>query len=129
MSDKPDIAAVLRYYGADDVPENYRYRPMLCPFHDERNASASVNTDEGKFRCFVCDIKGDAIDVVKWRENLEYLSAVGFLEGTIGISCDGLSSVASKPSARRPVFGESRPNERGSAKVPNRVRRKPRPWA
>lgn len=126
--DKPDIAALLHHYGATDVPESDRFRPMLCPFHDERRPSATVNTDENRFRCFVCDVNGDSIDVVRWRENLDYPSALDFIETIIGISVDQLSRGVVRDTRRRPIFGEPRANEGNSTTFPPRVRRKPRPW-
>ena len=33
----------------------------LCPFHDERTPSFSVNAEEKLFYCFGCQAKGDAI--------------------------------------------------------------------
>ncbi len=33
----------------------------LCPFHDDKNPSMSVNVEKGIFTCFSCGTKGDAI--------------------------------------------------------------------
>jgi DNA primase len=37
----------------------------LCPFHDERTPSFSVNAEEKLFYCFGCQAKGDAIGFVE----------------------------------------------------------------
>lgn len=36
----------------------------LCPFHEDRNPSLSVNPESGKFFCFGCQEKGDLFDLV-----------------------------------------------------------------
>lgn len=65
---KPPIADVLTHYGANRVPTGHRWKPMLCVLHDERRPSASVNTEENKFRCFVCDFYGDSFDLIARKE-------------------------------------------------------------
>jgi DNA primase len=48
----------------------------LCPFHDERTPSFSVNADKKVYYCFGCQESGDAIDFVKATEGLEFREAV-----------------------------------------------------
>jgi DNA primase len=48
----------------------------LCPFHDERTPSFSVNAEKGVYYCFGCGIAGDAIDFVKETEALDFAAAV-----------------------------------------------------
>lgn len=36
----------------------------LCPFHDDRNASFSVNLKKGLYKCFACGEEGNYIDFV-----------------------------------------------------------------
>ena len=45
-----------------------------CPFHLDKYPSASVNTDKGRFHCFVCDTSGDIIDIVQKMEHLRTVS-------------------------------------------------------
>ena len=49
----------------------------LCPFHDERTPSFSVNTAEGFYHCFGCGKSGD---VFTWVQDIEGLDFVGALE-------------------------------------------------
>ena len=51
----------------------------LCPFHDERTPSFSVNADEKLYYCFGCEAKGDAIGFVRETEALEFREAVDLL--------------------------------------------------
>ena len=51
----------------------------LCPFHDERTPSFSVNADQKLYYCFGCEAKGDAIGFVRQTEALEFREAVDLL--------------------------------------------------
>ena len=69
LKEEVSIADVLAYYDAD-VDLSVGWRSVRCPFHGDDNPSASVNVDIGQFYCFVCDVHGDIIDVVKTVEAL-----------------------------------------------------------
>jgi DNA primase len=51
----------------------------LCPFHDERTPSFSVNADQGLYHCFGCGVGGDAIGFVQETEALAFGEAVELL--------------------------------------------------
>jgi DNA primase len=51
----------------------------LCPFHDERTPSFSVNAVDKLFYCFGCEAKGDAIGFVQQTEALDFRESVEFL--------------------------------------------------
>jgi DNA primase len=51
----------------------------LCPFHDERTPSFSVNADQGLYHCFGCGVGGDAIGFVRETEALDFAEAVELL--------------------------------------------------
>ncbi len=51
----------------------------LCPFHDERTPSFSVNAEEGLYHCFGCQAGGDAIGFVRETEALDFAEAVELL--------------------------------------------------
>ena len=51
----------------------------LCPFHDERTPSFSVNVADKLFYCFGCHAKGDAIGFVEQTEGLDFRESVDFL--------------------------------------------------
>jgi DNA primase len=40
----------------------------LCPFHDDRNPSFSVNANEQYFYCFGCGVGGDVIRFLQLYE-------------------------------------------------------------
>ncbi|MEX2413106.1 MAG: DNA primase [Thermoleophilaceae bacterium] len=48
----------------------------LCPFHEERTPSFSVDADQGLYHCFGCGVGGDAIGFVRETDQLEFAEAV-----------------------------------------------------
>jgi DNA primase len=57
----------------------------LCPFHDERTPSFSVNVDQKLYHCFGCGEGGDAIGFVQQTEALDFPGAVEFLANRYGV--------------------------------------------
>jgi DNA primase len=57
----------------------------LCPFHDERTPSFSVNSEEKLFYCFGCQAKGDAFGFVEQSEGLDFRESVELLADRYGI--------------------------------------------
>ena len=51
----------------------------LCPFHDEKTPSFSVNTQDKLFYCFGCGKGGDLITFVRETEQLDFAQAVEWL--------------------------------------------------
>jgi DNA primase len=51
----------------------------LCPFHDERTPSFSVNPEDKLYYCFGCGEGGDAFKFVQQTEALEFQEAVELL--------------------------------------------------
>jgi DNA primase len=51
----------------------------LCPFHDERTPSFSVNAEHKRYHCFGCSASGDAIDFVQEIEALDFVGSLEFL--------------------------------------------------
>ena len=128
MSDKPPIWPVLERYGLDGVdPEGGRVK-VLCPFHDESRPSASVDTDRQRFRCFACDIQGDAIDIIMLQESIDYPSAVEFLEENFGIERKKISSGSGARPRRSSLFVANRGSrsDAGNDRGVHARRRRPR---
>ncbi|HEX4719670.1 MAG TPA: DNA primase [Thermoleophilaceae bacterium] len=51
----------------------------LCPFHDERSPSFSVDPVKKVFFCFGCGEKGDVFDFVEKTQGLDFVQALEFL--------------------------------------------------
>ena len=67
----------------------------LCPFHNEKTPSFTVNEDKGFFHCFGCGAHGDVVDWVQRFYDLEFWDAVKRLEST-----DVRSSSSTTPQPR-----------------------------
>jgi DNA primase len=51
----------------------------LCPFHEERSPSFSVDPVKKVFYCFGCGEKGDVFDFVQKTQGLDFVQALEFL--------------------------------------------------
>lgn len=60
----------------------------LCPFHDERTPSFSVNAVDKLFYCFGCQARGDAIGFVEQAEGLDFVDAVEMLADRYGVQLE-----------------------------------------
>jgi DNA primase len=57
----------------------------LCPFHQEKTPSFSVNPDRGHFHCFGCQERGDAFAFLIRMEGYTFIEAVRALAERAGI--------------------------------------------
>lgn len=57
----------------------------LCPFHEERTPSFSVNADEGFYHCFGCGAGGDAFSFVMETEGVDFVGAMETLAQRYGV--------------------------------------------
>ncbi len=57
----------------------------LCPFHDEKSPSFSVNPDKQFYYCFGCGAGGNAIGFLMEYERLDFIAAVEKLAAVAGV--------------------------------------------
>ncbi|MEI6240618.1 MAG: DNA primase [Planctomycetia bacterium] len=57
----------------------------LCPWHDDSRPSMQVNPERQTFRCWVCNIGGDAFTFIMKMEKLEFREALEQLADRAGI--------------------------------------------
>ncbi|HYX21973.1 MAG TPA: DNA primase [Thermoanaerobaculia bacterium] len=57
----------------------------LCPFHNERTPSFTVDRDKGLYHCFGCGAGGDVIRFVREIDRLDFPEAVEALAGRFGV--------------------------------------------
>ncbi|MCT4552476.1 MAG: DNA primase [Alphaproteobacteria bacterium] len=57
----------------------------LCPFHNEKTPSFTVNEDKGFYHCFGCGAHGDIITFEMQTNNLSFFEAVEKLSGQAGL--------------------------------------------
>lgn len=58
----------------------------LCPFHNEKTPSFSVNREKQIFHCFGCGSGGDVIRFIQNYENMTFVEAIEMLAGKAGIA-------------------------------------------
>jgi DNA primase len=60
----------------------------LCPFHEERTPSFSVNPADKLYYCFGCEAGGDVFGFVQEKEGLEFPAAVELLAERFGVELE-----------------------------------------
>src|SRR3954452_4768388 len=60
----------------------------LCPFHEERTPSFSVDAQEKLYHCFGCGVGGDTIKFVEEKEGLSFADAVELLAERYGVDLE-----------------------------------------
>jgi DNA primase len=60
----------------------------LCPFHEERTPSFSVDAQEKLYHCFGCGAGGDTIKFIEEKEGLGFAEAVELLADRYGVEVE-----------------------------------------
>ena len=76
----------------------------LCPFHQEKTPSFSVNESRQIFKCFGCGEGGDAFGFVQKVENLTFPESIRFLAERQGIPLPEAPEEATQQSKDRERF-------------------------
>ena len=63
----------------------------LCPFHNEKTPSFTVDDKKQLFHCFGCGAGGDVVSFIMQKEGLSYPESLEFLAHKAGISIDSVS--------------------------------------
>lgn len=62
------------------------WQMALCPFHDDKHASLSVNGTHGGYICHACHVKGNMIGFYMRYHNTDFKGAMFELRTIYGIS-------------------------------------------
>jgi len=57
----------------------------LCPFHNEKSPSFTVNDQKGFYHCFGCGAHGSVIDFVMNTQGMEFIETIEVLAGEVGM--------------------------------------------
>jgi DNA primase len=79
----------------------------LCPFHNEKTPSFSVNAELGFYYCFGCGAKGDVITFVRELEHLDFVEAVEKLAARAGVALRYDDQTAGRDHQRRARLHET----------------------
>ena len=60
----------------------------LCPFHNEKTPSFTVDEKKQLFHCFGCGAGGDVVSFIMQKEGLSYPESLKFLADKAGINID-----------------------------------------
>ncbi|MBI9110433.1 DNA primase [Maridesulfovibrio ferrireducens] len=83
IKERLDIVDIIRRY-VELKPVSGRWMG-LCPFHQEKSPSMSVNSEEGFFYCFGCQASGDIFDFYANINGLEFKDALEQLAAEAGV--------------------------------------------
>ena len=75
----------LRREGQDLIPSGQGKFMTLCPFHDDKTPSLSIDTGKQLWHCFGCELGGDIFSYAMKRRGLKFNEAVNYLAGNLNI--------------------------------------------
>ena len=99
MKEAADIVEIVSAY-TDLRRAGERYTG-LCPFHEERTPSFSVDPREKLYHCFGCGVGGDVIRFVEEKEGLGFPEAVEALADRYGVELERESEDPRAEEARK----------------------------
>lgn len=79
----------------------------LCPFHEERTPSFTVNADKQLWYCHGCHMGGDAIGFLQRIEGLPWRSAMERLAERAGVTLDDGPRVDAQTARRARAYAEA----------------------
>ena len=109
------IKDVLNYYGLKQTSKDYGRVSVLCPFHDDSNKSAVVDYDTQSFCCFACDVKGDGLDLIQYKEGVGFSEAVSIAKRIFNTSSPTIRKGRGQSIV---LFGRERSVPRGRKSIP-----------
>jgi DNA primase len=106
VRDAADIVEIVS--GHTDLRRQGERFVGLCPFHDERTPSFSVNPSEKLYYCFGCEAGGDVFGFLAEKEGLDFPDAVESLADRYGVEIerDSEDPAAEKERRRRARLGD-----------------------
>ncbi len=73
-----------KYFDGHRVLQNGEWQ-VLCPFHEDKNPSMTVNPKTGLFNCFACGAKGGFIDFYMKQHGVDFSAAIKKMCADAGI--------------------------------------------
>lgn len=90
VKEKNDIVEVIsQYVQLKSIGTSHK---ALCPFHNEKTPSFTVNQEKQMYKCFGCGEGGDVISFIMKMENLDFTEAVKMLAQRANIYLEEMSS-------------------------------------
>jgi DNA primase len=92
-----DIVDIVSRYV--ELKKTGRRFTALCPFHQEKTASFTVNPELQIYKCFGCGKGGDVFSFVSEHERVGFVEAVRIVAGLVGVTIPEGRGGRSGPSA------------------------------
>ncbi len=73
----------------------------LCPFHQEKTPSFTVQDHKGSYYCFGCHAHGDIIQFISEIDHLSFVDTVTYLANLAGVSLPKLTPIEQKRVERQ----------------------------
>ena len=67
---------------------NYK---ALCPFHNEKTPSFTINQEKNSFKCFGCGVSGDIFSYVMEKYKVDFKEALKILANEAGVDLKNTS--------------------------------------
>ncbi len=99
VKEAADIVEIVSGY--TDLRRGGERHMGLCPFHEERTPSFSVDPREKLYHCFGCGVGGDVIKFVEEKEGLGFPEAVEALADRYGVELERESEDPRAEDARK----------------------------
>ena len=74
----------------------------LCPFHDEKTPSFSINIDKQIYKCFGCGKGGGTINFIMDVERLDFVDSIKYLGDKYNINV----AIEEKSKAQQDIFNQ-----------------------
>lgn len=84
LRDRISLSDIIR--GKVKLTQKGKEFTGLCPFHNEKTPSFTVNDEKGFYHCFGCGAHGDIIKFVMDSEKMPFMEAVEYLATKAGMS-------------------------------------------
>jgi len=83
LKGKVDIVDLFLEFGVKLTKKGKNYIG-LCPWHEDKNPSLSVDRDKGLYNCFGCGESGDVFTLVEKMKGYGFKKALEFLNSKVG---------------------------------------------
>jgi len=82
-----------------DLRRQGRHFVGLCPWHNDRKPSLTVNPDRQTWKCWVCDIGGDVFSFIMQKEGCDFREAIQMLADRAGIQISSQRQKKAEPGS------------------------------
>lgn len=101
IKDTPVSQVIGQYLPLNKVGKDYKTN---CPWHQDSSPSFTVNDDKGLFKCWPCDIGGDAISFVQKYSHLNFKESVIDIGKKLGLPVE--EAIEGKKKNPRMIMAE-----------------------